>query len=80
MASKKPHGAGHLGDSKHHDPSKVHPGAADKPKGHGHGSSSSSSSSSDSDSGGKHGSTPGKTKTPKMKKPKDGKKSEHKPH
>ncbi|XP_069314548.1 immortalization up-regulated protein [Eulemur rufifrons] len=83
--SKKPGGAGQVGDLKH-SPPKVpgQAGAAHNPR-HGHGSSSdSSSSSSDSDSEGKphaagakqHGSSPGKAQKPKVKKNKKGKKEE----
>ncbi|XP_006215128.1 immortalization up-regulated protein [Vicugna pacos] len=89
--SKKPQGAGHVGDAKH-SPHKVPGGSADHLKHHhgrGHGSSSdSSSSSSDSENEAKpgtvgsekHKSAPGKVKKPKVKKEKkkDGKKKDEK--
>uniref|UniRef100_A0A8C9CVK4 Immortalization up-regulated protein n=1 Tax=Phocoena sinus TaxID=42100 RepID=A0A8C9CVK4_PHOSS len=82
--SKKPHGAGQVGDPKHAPPDKVE-GAAN-PK-HGHGSTSGSgSSSSDSEDEAKpsaavselYKSAPGKVKKPKVKEKKEGKKKEGK--
>uniref|UniRef100_A0A8C6CTM4 Serine peptidase inhibitor, Kunitz type 2 n=1 Tax=Moschus moschiferus TaxID=68415 RepID=A0A8C6CTM4_MOSMO len=78
--SKKPQGAGKVGDPKH-SPPKVQGGSADNLKhhhGHGHGqgtASDSSSSSSDSENEAKpgserHQSASGKVKKPKMKKEK----------
>lgn len=80
--SKKPQEAGQVRDPKH-SPPKV-PGqsesrAANNLKDHGRSSdSSSSSSSSDSDKEEKHGSTPGKVKTPRVKEEKEEKNKEKK--
>ncbi|XP_068849566.1 immortalization up-regulated protein [Capricornis sumatraensis] len=73
--SKKPQGAGKVGDPKH-SPPKVQGGSADNLKhhhGHGHGqgsASDSSSSSSDSENEAKPGSEPHKSASGKVKKPK----------
>ncbi|KAJ1072852.1 hypothetical protein CapIbe_015607 [Capra ibex] len=73
--SKKPQGAGKVGDPKHSAP-KVQGGSADNLKhhhGHGHGqgsASDSSSSSSDSENEAKPGSEPHKSASGKVKKPK----------
>ncbi|XP_065754401.1 immortalization up-regulated protein [Phocoena phocoena] len=82
--SKKPHGAGQVGDPKHAPPDKVEGAANPKVShfhghGHGHGSTSGSgSSSSDSEDEAKpsaavselYKSAPGKVKKPKVKKEK----------
>ncbi|KAI5230043.1 Immortalization Up-Regulated Protein [Manis pentadactyla] len=77
--SKKPQEAGQVRDPKHSPPKVLGQSesrAANKDlKDHGRSDSSSSSSSSDSDMEAKHGSTPGKVKTPRVKK---GKKKEEK--
>uniref|UniRef100_A0A8C0E145 Chromosome 19 open reading frame 33 n=1 Tax=Balaenoptera musculus TaxID=9771 RepID=A0A8C0E145_BALMU len=80
--SKKPQGAGQVGDP-NHAPAKVQ--GADNLKHH-HGSSDSSCSSNDSENEAKpgaagseqHKSAPGKVKKPKVKEKKEGKKKEGK--
>ena len=73
--SKKPQGAGKVGDPKH-SPTKVQGGSADNFKhhhGHGHdkgSASDSSSSSSDSENEAKPGSEPHRSASGKVKKPK----------
>ncbi|XP_042096335.1 immortalization up-regulated protein-like [Ovis aries] len=73
--SKKPQGAGKVGDPKH-SPTKVQSGSADNLKhhhGHGHGqgsASDSSSSSSDSEDEAKPGSEPHRSASGQVKKPK----------